>query len=259
MYRRAKGGAGDGVTSAGGAGDPAADGGPTDGEGVLPPAFRRPELPGSLDRLLDHRPVFRRRQHGYDRFQVDNYVSWAEGELDAARRQCDHLLDRYGACMAELTLVRRTPTGTVTGAVSQRLGEMLRLASEEADSVIASGVDEAERIIREARLEAEARRLKVMGIREAAIGAAKEIVERARADARRLLRDAAAQHEKAEAEATLRLAAVQTEVDDLRRQRDEARQSLHRLTAQIGQALDGVGAGEPTVLTERRPVGSTVH
>jgi hypothetical protein len=31
------------------------------------------------------------------------------------------------------------------------------------------------------------------------------------------------------------------------------------LTAQIGQALDGVGAGEPTVLTERRPVGSTVH
>jgi hypothetical protein len=38
---------------------------------------------------------------------------------------------------------------------------------------------------------------------------------------------------------------VQDEVDDLRRQRDEARQLLRRLTDQIGQALEAVSAVVP--------------
>jgi hypothetical protein len=50
------------------------------------------------------------------------------------------------------------------------------------------------------------------------------------------------ERETAAAEAAARLAAVQAEVDDLRRQRDEARESLHRLTARIGEALQAAAA-----------------
>jgi hypothetical protein len=247
MYRRAE--------------DEAGAGGPAGGADSPPPAFRRPNLAGDLDQVLDHRPLFRLRRRGYDRFQVDNYVAWAESEVDAAHRQCDHLLERYGACMVELTSVRQAPVATPTGAVSRRLGEMLRLASQEADTVVAVGVDEAERIVAGGRLEAEARLRKVAGIREAAVAAADELREQARRDAEQLMRTSAAQLEAAEADATRRLAAVQAEVDDLRRQRDEARESLHRLRAQIGQALQAVATGdaeELAVLADRHVVGSTL-
>ncbi|HEV7211380.1 MAG TPA: hypothetical protein VGN47_06665 [Blastococcus sp.] len=225
----------------------------------MPPAFVSPQPAGELDQVLDHRPIFRRRHRGYDRAQVDNYVAWAEAEVEAARRQCDYLLSRYGACAAELEAVRRTPARSLTGPVSARLGQMLRLASEEADAVAAAGVDEAARIVGDARVEAEARLAKVAGIREAALAAGEEVRARGRRDAEKLLRDAATEREAAAAEAARQLSAVRAEVDDLRRQRDEARQSLHRLTAQIGQALEAVAAaeaGDLAVLHDRHPIAS---
>jgi hypothetical protein len=221
--------------------------------GVLP-AFRRPDLGGGLDQLLDRRPMFRRRHRGYDRFQVDNYVAWAEAELDAAHRQCDYLLSRYGACTAQLEMARRAPSPrSATGPVSMRLGEMLRLASEEADVITSAGIDEAERIVTGARVEAEARLCKVAGIREAALAAGEEVRAEARRDAEQLLRDAAA------TEAAAELSAVRGEVDGLRRQRDEARRLLQRLTTQIGQALQAVATSSPdelAVLAERHRVAS---
>jgi hypothetical protein len=225
------------------------------------PELRRPEA-GVLDQLLDRRPMFRRRHRGYDRFQVDNYVAWAEAELDAVRRQCDYLLSRYGACTAELEIVRRTPRTprpSVTGPVSARLGEMLRVASEEAEAITSAGIDEAERIVTDARLEAEARLGKVTAIREAALAAGEELRARARREADELLRGAAAQRDAAAADAAAELSAVRAEVEDLRRQRDESRQSLQRLTAQIGQALQVVATGDPdglAALAERHPVAS---
>ena len=57
-----------------------------------------------------------------------------------------------------------------------------------------------------------------------------------------------------------RLLAVQDEVEDLRRQRDEARESLRRLTDQIGEALHAVSAvvDEPNIAREYplRPIAS---
>jgi chromosome segregation ATPase len=196
-----------------------------------------------LDDLLDRQPCFGYRRRGYDRFQVDGYVAWAEAELAAARRQCDYLLERYGAAAAALAVARRKPSPSMTGPVSERLGQMLRLASEEAEAIAAAGVEEAERIVTEARQEADARLAKVAAIREVAVAAAREIRDSARQDADLLLARAATERAAADAEAAVRLAAVQAEVDDLRRQRDEARESLHRLTAQIGQALQGVADG----------------
>jgi cell division septum initiation protein DivIVA len=224
------------------------------------PALRRPERDGGLDPLLDRRPMFRRRHRGYDRFQVDSYVAWAEAELEAARRQCDYLLSRYGACAAQLETARQAPRPSVTGPVSVRLGEMLRLASEEAEVITAAGIDEAERIVTGARVEAEARLRKVAGIREAASAAGDELRAQAQCEAEQILAGAAAQREAAATEAAAELSAVRAGVEDLRRQRDEARRSLERLTAQIGQALQAVATGDPdelAVLAERRhPVAS---
>jgi len=253
------------------------------GESLAP--LRRINVSGDLDDLLDHRPFFRSQLRGYDRLQVDNYATWVETELAAARRQNTHLLRRYGECAAELEQLRRTPrtrrSPNLT-PVTERLGEMLRLAAEEAAEITATGIDEAERIVAEARAEAEARLQKVGLIREAAVAAGAEVrrerseasgvLARARAQAAELLRDAAAERERLAAaaaadrerlagEAAARLADVRADVDDLRRQRDEARESLRRLTARIGEALQSAASvvpAEVTVLAERRePVASS--
>ena len=82
----------------------------TETEGDDVGSFLRPlNLSGDLDELLDTRPVFRVRMHGYDRLQVENYVSWAEDEIEATRRAGDHLLKRFAACAAELAEYRRQP------------------------------------------------------------------------------------------------------------------------------------------------------
>jgi hypothetical protein len=243
----------------------------------LPP-LRRINLSGDLDDLLDRRPFFRTRLRGYDRLQVDNYATWVESELATTRRNCSHLMARYGACAAELERLRtesqRPHRAPELGPVTQRLGEVLRLAAEEAAEIRRAGIDEAERIVAGAHAEAETRLEKVAMMREAAVAVGEElrreraeatgVVARARQQAAALLREAAEERERlaaeaaervaraeeqarrereaAAAEAAARLAAVRIEVDDLRRQRDEARESLHRLTARIGEALQAAAA-----------------
>lgn len=225
--------------------------------GALPP-LRRTNLSGDLDDLLDRRPFFRTRARGYDRLQVDNYATWMEGELATARRQCAHLMARYGACATELERLRtqaeRPRRSPDLAPVTERLGELLRLAAEEAAEITAAGIDEAERIVASARTEAQARLARVALMREAAEAAGEElrreraeaggILAQARQQAQVLLREAAEERDRLGAEAAERLAAVQAEVDDLRRQRDEARESLHRLTARIGEALQAAAAAE---------------
>jgi cell division septum initiation protein DivIVA len=254
------------------AGDPADRAAP--GEDALTgeplPPLRRVNVDGDLDDLLDHRPFFRTRLHGYDRLQVDNYVAWVEAELATARRQSSHLLIRYGRCAAELEQLRRAPASPSRypelTVVTERLGRILGLAAEEAAVITAAGIDEAERTVREARAEADARLQKVWLIREATV-AAREDVRRERSEAARILATARAQAAAmlaaAEAErnrlaresaarlarqaeealqgresaavAAARLVEVQAEMEDLRRQRDEARASLHRLRASLGE------------------------
>jgi cell division septum initiation protein DivIVA len=245
------------------------------------PVFR-PNLTGDLDEMLGVRPLFKNRLHGYDTLEVDNYAAWAESELATLRRQVDHLLVRFGNCSAELEISRRlladAPRGREVFPVSDRVQEMLHLASEEAASLTEMGAEEAERIIAEARTEADARLRKAHQIKEMAVTAADELqeqarrvraeadahLEQARRDAAELRRAAAVERERLAAEAAqerdrlnavaaqerdrlaiaaaARLAGVQAEVDDLRRQRDQARQSLRGLTDRIGEALQAVAA-----------------
>jgi cell division septum initiation protein DivIVA len=242
-------------------------GGGAAGVGSVP----RPNLTGDLDELLSQRPVFRPKVNGYDRLQVDNYAAWAESELAALRREVDHLLVRFGESSAELEISRRlladVPRGREVFPVSDRVQEMLQLAADEAEALREAGVQDAERILAEARTEADARLRKAHEIKELAVVAADELkdqarklraeanayLDRARHEAAELLRAAAAERDRLAAEAAqerdraaaaaaARLADVQAEVDDLRRQRDEARQSMRGLTDRIGEALQAVGA-----------------
>jgi hypothetical protein len=236
----------------------------------------RPNYAGDLDDLLGLRPVFRVRPRGYDRLQVDNYAAWAESELASARREVDHLLSRFGACSAELEISRRllaeVPQRRDVFPVSDRVEEMLRLASDEAAALAEAGAEEADRLLAEARLEADARLRKAHEIKEMAVAAADELreqarleraealalLERARADADEIRRTAAVERERLDEEAAERrqkadraamahLLTVQEQVDGLRRQRDEARQSLRQLTDQIGRALQAVVGTLPDV------------
>ena len=237
------------------------------GDGSAP----RPNLTGDLDELLSQRPVFRPKVNGYDRLQVDNYAAWAESEVATLRREVDHLLVRFGECSAQLEISRRlladAPRGRDVFPVSDRVQEMLQLAADEAEALREAGVQDAERILAEARTEADARLRKAHEIKELAVVAADELsdqartlraeanayLDRARYQAAELLREAAAERDRLDAEAAqerdraaaaaaARLADVQAEVDDLRRQRDEARQSLRGLTDRLGEALRAVGA-----------------
>jgi cell division septum initiation protein DivIVA len=246
--------------SGGGAGDVSRGQGP----GV-------PNVRGDLGELLDHRPVFRVRLQGYDRLEVDNYTTWIEGELVAVRRQVDHLLSRFGECSAELEISRRllahAPRGRESFPVSERVEEILRLASDEAAAITDAGAREAEQIVAEARAEADARLRKAHEIKQMAVDAADELLEQARRDREvaaaeidrakagaaeilrraaeerdRLAEEAARERRQAAADAAEHLADARTEADDLCRQREQARQALRGLTDRIGEALQAVAA-----------------
>jgi cell division septum initiation protein DivIVA len=219
------------------------------------------------------RPVFRTRFRGYDRLQVDNFVARSEWEILSARRHADHLLDRFGACAAELELSRRllaqTPKGRELSPVPERVGEILRLAADEATQMIDAAGAEAGQVLAEARAEADARLRKAHAIKEIAVSAADELreqarrdrdeaadlLERARIEADDLVSGAEADRDRLAAEARAaeqrtaaaaqELAVLREELADLRRQRDEARSSLRLLTDQIGKVLQ---AADPAKL-----------
>src|SRR5690242_19508391 len=62
---------------------------------------RRPTLSGDLREMFRHAPVFRRRPNGYDRFQVDTYVRWAEEEIAAAGHEREVVLQRHARLRAD--------------------------------------------------------------------------------------------------------------------------------------------------------------
>lgn len=224
-----------------------------------------PNLSGDLDGLLSEAPCFRIRVRGYDRLEVDNYVSWAESELATGRRHVDHLLVRYGVCSAELEISRRllaqVPKGQDVSPMTDRLRDTLRLAVDEARAMVDAAAQEADRVRAEARLEADARLRKAHEIKELAADTAEQlrqralddraeavaVLERARAEAAELVRGAANERDRLTGDAArvrAWLTDVRAEIDDLRRERDEARTTLRRLSDRMGEAL-AIVVGSP--------------
>jgi chromosome segregation ATPase len=264
-----------------------ADGGADEPKGRKKGGARVPNVKGDFDELLSDRPVFRTKLNGYDRLEVDNYTLWAEGELVALRRQLDHLLNRFGSASAELEISRRlladAPRGHDAFPISERVTEMLRLASDEAAAITEAGTREAEALVAEARTEADARLRKAHEIKELAVAAADDIreharrdraaaaaaLEKARAEAAEIVRqggidrdrlaaEGARQRDELVAGAAAQLAEVRAEVDHLRRQRDQARASLRGLTERIGEALQAVAGMPPEDLPRTHVVHGNV-
>ena len=83
--------------------------------------------------------MFRRVVAGYDRFQVDTYVRWAEDELATAAREREHLLARHLKTWADLEEARQLLSHSSGGGeflqLSRRIGTMLAAAADEAERI----------------------------------------------------------------------------------------------------------------------------
>jgi colicin import membrane protein len=173
----------------------------------------------SLEPLFEPGPCFRTALRGYDRGQVDSYVAAVEAELAAMRRECDDLLARYTACAGELQVAQRllacSPEGRELLRTSEQVGELLRVAADEAAQLAAAGSAEADRLRAEARLEADALLRRAHEVKEEAVAESDRLAEEAR-QAR---------------------AAAAAELEELRRREGLARGTLVVLTEQVDAAL----------------------
>src|SRR3954469_2751010 len=115
-----------------GAGSPSA-------EGDADLDARRPNVSGDLPSVFASTPMFRRTVAGYDRFQVDTYVRWAEDELATADREREHLVERHLRTRASLDEARELLAHSSSGGeflpLSRRLGSMLAAAADEAEDM----------------------------------------------------------------------------------------------------------------------------
>ncbi len=219
------------------------------------PDRRPPRVSGELSTVLGAGPAFDRALAGYDRFQVDTYVRWAEDELTAADREQERLLARHLQTVAALEEARAQLTHSSGGAevvrVSGRITALLAAAADEAAGLRAearadrsAASAEAEEIVaRACRVLADAAAGAERVTAEAAAVAAETAAEaaRVRERAQRTLEDAraAAAAREAEAEAALRRAAE--DADAVRRgAADEAAEARLRARAEI-VAMLGTG------------------
>ncbi len=237
-----------------------------------------PAFSGALrgyDRLqVDNYVAWAESEIALARREVDHVLSRyaaCSGDLQNARLR-----------LAQVARDRETADGR--GRAEEVLARAVHEAEAYTAATVADALEEAEQIGAEARAEAQARLEKVEAIRQAAVaerdtarvearglrGEAAAVLSAAREEAAAVLAaareeaagllaaarersaedDARARRERASAEAAAvaRLAGVQADVDDLRRQRDEVRQSLRRLTGQLEDVLSSVTATLPPEL-----------
>jgi len=153
-------------------------------------AGSRPNLSGDLGEVFQAAPMFRRAVSGYDRFQVESYVQWAEGELASADRERERLLERHLRAQASLADAQRLLSHSAAGGkflqVSDRIGAMLAAAADEAEGM---------------RAEADAERCAASTQAERTVADAERVLAAAETEAERLLAEAAAGVHESAAEA----------------------------------------------------------
>lgn len=154
--------------------------------------------------------------------EAEHLLAEARSEADARLRKAHEIKETAVRAADELRDQARKQR-----AVAQ---SVLDRARAEAAEVLRSAAAERDRLGEEAAHERD--RL-----------AAAAAVERRRVD-----EEAAREREEATATAAERLAQLQAEVADLRRQRDQAHQSLRGLSSRIGEALQAVAATVPDVV-----------
>jgi cell division septum initiation protein DivIVA len=173
---------------------------------------RRPNVSGDLPTVFQAAPMFRRAVAGYDRFQVDTYVQWAEDELATAEREREHLLARQLRTQAALEESRQLLAHSSAGGeflhLSRRIGSMLAAAADEADSMRADADSmraEAARV----KAEAETRRSAASAQAKGMLVQAQRVLDDAEAEAEQMVARAATEIEAMTAEGGRMLAEAQ--------------------------------------------------
>lgn len=203
-----------------------------------------------LPLMGDDIPHFDVAMRGYDRRQVDAYVSRAESEINELQTARDSALATSADRAAQLasnaahieSLKRQASKANeqITSAnVSDRIRDMLQLASEEAAQTRRSAEMEADRVIAAARADAERIRDEAAAELQRLTASAKQTtaeaeqrlaqaraqatdeVAAARAEAARLVAAANAERERLDAEAAVQRDSVDAAADERRRLADE--------------------------------------
>ncbi|TKJ31406.1 hypothetical protein A6V29_18430 [Blastococcus sp. CCUG 61487] len=208
---------------------------------------RRPNVSGDLPTVFETAPMFRRTLAGYDRFQVDSYVQWAEDELATADREREHLTERHLRTEAELAEARELLAHSSAGGeflqLSRRLGTLLATAADEADGML--GEADADRRAAVAELDraaSEARAMTAQAVAQAELTTAAAASEAAGllAEARRFVAEAEVTRARAATDAE----AVRAELRALESRAVEAAERLRQ------QAADEVAAARLQVREE---------
>ncbi len=161
---------------------------------------------------------------------------------EAAAREAEHLVaEARSEADARLRKAHEIKEMAVRSA--DELRDHARRQQAEAQAKLDRADEEAAGLLRAAAQERE--RLATEAARERERLAAEAARER-----EHLAAQAALELEQAAAAAALGLAELQEQVADLRRQRDEARQSLRALSSRIGEALQAVVAPVPDPVVE---------
>jgi cell division septum initiation protein DivIVA len=196
-----------------GAGPPAAASEDILGSGS--PERRHPHVSGDLPTVLTAAPMFRRVVAGYDRFEVDTYVRWAEDELATADRERERLEARHLQTRSALEEARQLLAHSSEGGQflqsSRRMGSLLAAAADEAESIRSEAA--ADRCAARADAEATVARADQV-LADAVVAAERKIAEAATeaaamtAEADRIVLEAEATGERARVEAEARLERV---------------------------------------------------
>jgi len=199
--------------------DGRADGDPGPLLPVDPAGRTRPNVAGDLDTVLGSAPMFRRAIAGYDRFEVQSYVQWAESELATADREREHLLARQLETRAALDEARELLGHSAGGGeflqLSRRIGTLMATAADEADAMRAEAAAD----------------------RRAAASTAEQTID----VARRRAADLAAQAERTLTEARAAAGAL---LEQARQTRVAADETCVRARTEAEQRLEGVAVLE---------------
>jgi chromosome segregation ATPase len=219
---------------------PATDSGPTstgEPEAARPGAdttadTREFPLPRLDDQTAVMRPVsqpqggsteFQIGWRGYDRRQVDTYRSRLEAELASAREAHERLVrahaqatERLRAAQADIVRLRAQLTDSPS-ALSERLREILHLATEDAAQTRSEAQTEADRIRAESQTDADE-------IRASATNDAQVVMRQARKNAERILSEAGAERDRVKVDVEQQHEAARQEREQARAEADQARE-----------------------------------
>lgn len=224
--------------------------------------------PGGGEDVAHTQPGFDLAWRGFHRAQVTEYVAWAEAEIrrltaerDAGRRRAAALAEENRELRVKIDRISRTPIAP--DALQERSRRMIELTREEATEITARATETAERIRREAELEA----VRLTEKERAALAAAEADRERQRAQHENLLKaaeqrrrelDEAAARRRARAEEDHTHAMTARRAETLRElaeQEATARTKADRLVAeaaQRGEAMVRAAEREVAALTDVR-------